>query len=155
MINGIMFAVGMIIAQVAAPGETLGELENIYTVEYGNVQGKKILNGELAGQYRVVVQPQVNSHEQEFLNLVNNWRSQNGRPPVGWDSNLAYYASLNTGIHNPGTNGGGMQCWASPQNLISSFYMWINSGPHASILLNATSAIGAAICPSGATANCR
>lgn len=152
--NGIAMFLGLLITQI--PTESLGPVENIYTVEYGNVQGRKILNGELAGQYRIdTVVPQVNSHEQEFLNLVNNWRAQNGRGPLGWDSNLAYYASLNTGVHNPGTNGGGMQCWASPQNLISSFYMWINSGPHASILLNAASTIGAAICPSGATANCR
>lgn len=152
--NGIAMFLGLLISQT--PVEELGPVENIYTVEYGNVTGQKILNGELAGQYRIIAtQPQVSSHEQEFLNLVNNWRAQNGRHPVGWDSNLAYYASLNTGVHNPGTNGGAMQCWASPQNLISSFYMWINSGPHASILLNATSAIGAAICPSGATANCR
>ncbi len=150
--NGITMFLGLLIAQ--APVEQLGPVENIYTVEYGNVQGQKILNGEYVGQYRIVSQPQL-SHEQEFLNLVNSWRRQYGRDPIGWDSSLAYYASLNTGVHNPGTNGGAAQCWASPQNLISSFYLWINSGPHAAILLNATSAIGAAICPSGATANCR
>lgn len=147
--NGIAMFLGLLISQ--APVEELGPVENIYTVEYGNVQGQKILNGEYEGQYRILQ----TSAEQQFLNLVNNWRLQNGRSSLSWDSNLAYYASLNTGVHNPGTNGGAMQCWSGTQNLISSFYMWINSGPHASILLNATSAIGAAICPSGATANCR
>lgn len=150
--NGIAMFIGLLISQ--APAEQLGPVENIYTVEYGNVQGRKILNGEYAGQYRIEGQAEI-SAEQQFLNLVNNWRAQNGRGPLEWDSNLAYCASLNTGVHNHGTNGGAMQCWASPQNLISSFYMWINSGSHASILLNATSTIGAAICPSGATANCR
>jgi len=62
---------------------------------------------------------------------------------------------MNSSVHQPGTNGGGMQCWASVQDLRSAFYMWINSGPHANILRSATSAIGAALCPSGSTANAR
>ena len=46
--NGIAMFLGLLIAQ--APAEQLGPVENIYTVEYGNVQGRKILNGEYAGQ---------------------------------------------------------------------------------------------------------
>lgn len=93
--------------------------------------------------------------EAHLLSLINNWRAQLGRGPVGWDANLAYYASLNSSIHQPGTSGGGMQCWAGVADLVSAFHMWVASPPHAAILLNATSAIGASLCPSGSTLNAR
>jgi len=93
--------------------------------------------------------------EAQMLAILNDWRARSGRGPVGWDSGLAYYASLNTGVHAPGTNGGGAQCWASPQDLVSAMYMWMASPPHAAILLNATTAVGASICPSGSTLNAR
>ena len=76
--NGIAMFLGLLIAQ--APAEQLGPLENIYTVEYGNVQGQKILNGELAGQYRIVGQVQ-QSAEGQFLALVNQHRANHGLHP--------------------------------------------------------------------------
>lgn len=149
LIAGLMMVVGQV--------ETLGPVQQVYTTQ-GWAVGQQILDGPLAGQYRLVqqqTQTTATSQEQEFLNLVNNWRASQGLHALSWDSNLAAYASMNSGVHQPGTNGGGMQCWASVSDLRSAFHMWINSGPHANILRSATSAIGAALCPSGSTANAR
>lgn len=149
--NGFLIAGLMMIV-----GQQLGPVEQIYTNEYGWVQGQKHLDGPYVGSYSVLQQVQVaTTQEQEFLNLVNNWRASQGLHPLAWDSNLAAYASMNSGVHQPGTNGGAMQCWAGIKDLRSAFSMWINSGPHANILRSAQSAIGAAICPSGSTANAR
>lgn len=156
MVNGIMFTIGMIIAQVAAPGETLGELENIYTVEYGNVQGKKILNGELAGQYRILTQTQNqtvdNSAEGQFLALVNQHRANHGLHPIGWDQNCANLAATNNGIHTAHSMFGS-QVWSGTSDFVSSFYLWTQSAAHNAILLGARTAIGVARCATGCTAN--
>ena len=153
MINGIMFAVGMIIAQVAAPGETLGELENIYTVEYGNVTGRKILNGELAGQYRILTPNQtVESAEGQFLALVNQHRANHGLGAIGWDQNCANLAATNNGIHTAHSMFGS-QVWSGTTDFVSSFYLWTQSAAHNAILLGARTAIGVARCATGCTAN--
>lgn len=153
MVNGIMFTVGMIIAQVAAPGETLGELENIYTVEYGNVQGKKILNGELAGQYRILTPNQtVESAESQFLALVNQHRANHGLAPVGWSQDAANMAATNNAVHAPHSIYGS-QVWCGASDFVSAFNMWVASPAHNAILLGARSAIGVARCLTGCTAN--
>lgn len=151
--NGIMFTVGMIIAQVAAPGETLGELENIYTVEYGNVQGKKILNGELAGQYRILTPNQtVESAEGQFLALVNQHRANHGLAPVGWSQDAANMAATNNAVHAPHSIYGS-QVWCGASDFVSAFNMWTQSAAHNAILLGARTAIGVARCATGCTAN--
>jgi len=151
--NGIMFAVGIIIAQVAAPGETLGELENIYTVEYGNVQGKKILNGELAGQYRILTPNQtVGSAEGQFLALVNQHRANHGLGAIGWSQEAANIASTNNAVHAPHSIYGS-QVWCGASDFVSAFNMWVASPAHNAILLGARSAIGVAKCLTGCTAN--
>lgn len=148
-----MFTVGMIIAQVAAPGETLGELENIYTVEYGNVQGKKILNGELAGQYRILTPNQtVESAESQFLALVNQHRANHGLAPVGWSQDAANMAATNNAVHAPHSIYGS-QVWCGASDFVSAFNMWVASPAHNAILLGARSAIGVARCLTGCTAN--
>lgn len=153
MVNGIMFTVGMIIAQVAAPGETLGELENIYTVEYGNVQGKKILNGELAGQYRILTPNQtVESAEGQFLALVNQHRANHGLGAIGWSQEAANLAATNNAIHAPHSIYGS-QVWCGASDFVSSFYMWTRSAAHNAILLGAKTAIGVARSATGCTAN--
>jgi uncharacterized protein YkwD len=153
MINGIMFTVGMIIAQVAAPGETLGELENIYTVEYGNVTGRKILNGELAGQYRILTPNQaVESAEGQFLALVNQHRANHGLGAIGWSQEAANIASTNNAVHAPHSIYGS-QVWAGASDFVSAFNMWVASPAHNAILLGARSAIGVARCVTGCTAN--
>lgn len=151
MMNGIMFTIGMIVAQVAATGEALGELENIYTVEYGNVTGQKILNGDLAGQYRIVGQIQ-QSAEQQFLNLVNQHRANHGLPPVGWSQDAANMAATNNGVHAPHSIFG-RQNWSSTSDYVSSFYLWVQSAPHNAMLLGINTAIGIARCATGCTAN--
>lgn len=148
-----MFTVGMIIAQVAAPGETLGELENIYTVEYGNVQGKKILNGELAGQYRILTPNQtVESAEGQFLALVNQHRANHGLAPVEWSQDAANMAATNNAVHAPHSIYGS-QVWAGASDFVSAFNMWTQSAAHNAILLGARTAIGVARCATGCTAN--
>ena len=153
MVNGIMFTIGMIVAQVAAPGETLGELENIYTVEYGNVTGRKILNGELAGQYRILTPNQtVESAEGQFLALVNQHRANHGLGPIGWSQDAANMAATNNAVHAPHSMFG-MQVWAGASDFVSAFNMWVASPAHNAILLGARSAIGVARCITGCTAN--
>lgn len=90
-----------------------------------------------------------------FLAALNAWRAQHGRGPVGWDSNLAAWASRNTGIHAPGSSGGAAQCWAGTRGYLAALRMWQTSGPHAAILLSATTAIGVSPCPTGMTCNAR
>lgn len=153
MVNGIMFTVGMIIAQVAAPGETLGELENIYTVEYGNVTGRKILNGELAGQYRILTPNQtVESAEGQFLALVNQHRANHGLAPVGWSQDAANMAATNNAVHAPHSIFG-RQNWAGVGDFVSAFNLWVASPAHNAMLLGINTAIGVARCATGCTAN--
>ena len=90
-----------------------------------------------------------------FLAALNQWRAAHGRGPLAWDAGLAAYAASNAGIHQPGTSGGAGQCWAGVANLDVALRMWFASPPHASILLNASTSVGASICPSGATCNAR
>ena len=90
-----------------------------------------------------------------FLSQLNQWRARNGRGPLQWDGNLASYAASNTGVHAPGSSGGGSQCWSGYSSLTQSLSLWIASPAHASILLNANVSVGASACPSGSTANCR
>jgi len=149
--NGIAMFLGLLITQI--PTESLGPVENIYTVEYGNVQGQKILNGELAGQYRIVGQVQVQqTAEQQFLALVNQHRANHGLHPIGWDQNCANLAATNNGIHTPHSMFGS-QVWAGVSDFASAFHMWVASPAHNAILLGARSAIGVARCVTGCTAN--
>ncbi len=90
-----------------------------------------------------------------FLAALNLWRAQHGRGPLRWDAGLAAFASRNSEVHAPGSSGGGSQVWAGTSSLTAALGLWQRSGPHASILLNASSVIGAARCPSGSTANAR
>lgn len=91
-----------------------------------------------------------------FLSALNQWRSWHGRPPLAWDSALAWYASTNGWAgHQPGSTGGAAQCWSSTHSLLTSLELWKRSPAHAAILLGATVSVGAAPCPSGATCNAR
>jgi len=90
-----------------------------------------------------------------FLASLNAWRAMNGRGPLQWDSNLAAYAATNSGVHSPGSSGGGSQVWAGVRSYSHALQMWISSPAHRAILLNATSSIGVSLCPSGTTANAR
>jgi uncharacterized protein YkwD len=143
--NGIVLAMGLLLAQTP---EELGPVENIYTVEYGYVQGQKILKGEYEGQYRIVQ----DSAEQQFLNLVNQHRANHGLAPLSWDENCAAYAALNNGVHDPQSIHG-MQVWAGASDFVSAFNMWVASPAHNAILLGARSVIGVARCLTGCTAN--
>jgi uncharacterized protein YkwD len=147
--NGITMFIGLLIAQVAT--EQLGPIENIYTVEYGNTTGQKILNGELAGQYRIVGQVQ-QSAESQFLALVNQHRANHGLGAIGWDQNCANLAATNNGIHTAHSMFGS-QVWAGATDFVSAFNMWVASPAHNAILLGARSAIGIARCVTGCTAN--
>lgn len=147
--NGIAMFIGLLIAQ--APAEQLGPVENIYTVEYGNTTGQKILNGELAGQYRIIGQA-LQSAESQFLALVNQHRANYGLSPIGWDQNAANLASTNNGIHTAHSMLGS-QVWAGASDFVSAFNMWVASPAHNAILLGARSAIGVARCLTGCTAN--
>lgn len=112
---------------------------------------------------RVVVAPQpqptvtqatVADEAAAFLAALNAWRAAHGRHPIGWDASLASWAAANTGIHTvraPSSS----QCWAGTRSLTVALRMWQASPPHAAILLNATVAVGASPCPSGATCNAR
>lgn len=90
-----------------------------------------------------------------FLARLNAWRARHGRHPIGWDATLAAYAASNAGVHAPGSSGGAAQCWASHRSLVAALDAWIASPAHASILLNASVAVGASPCPSGSTCNAR
>ena len=90
-----------------------------------------------------------------FLAALNQWRAAHGRGPLAWDAGLASHAATNAGIHQPGSNGGAGQCWAGVANLDVALRMWFASPAHASILLNASTSVGASLCPSGATCNAR
>ena len=147
--NGITMFIGLLIAQVAT--EQLGPIENIYTVEYGNTTGQKILNGELAGQYRIVGQIQ-QSAEEQFLALVNQHRANHGLAPVGWSQDAANMAATNNAVHAPHSIYGS-QVWAGASDFVSAFNMWVASPAHNAILLGARSAIGVARCVTGCTAN--
>lgn len=147
--NGI-FAIGLVMT-----AQTLGPVEQVNTTEYGLVYGQKILDGPQAGLYNIVQSQaisQVGGAEQQFLNLVNNWRASQGLPALGWDQNLANAASTNNAVHAPHSIVGA-QVWAGATDFASSFYLWINSPPHAQILRSARSAIGVAKCLTGCTAN--
>ena len=147
--NGITMFLGLLIAQ--APAEQLGPIENIYTVEYGNVQGQKILNGDLAGQYRIVGQVQ-QSAESQFLALVNQHRANHGLPPVGWSQDAANMAATNNAVHAPHSIFG-RQNWAGVSDFVSAFHMWVASPAHNAMLLGINTAIGVARCATGCTAN--
>jgi len=147
--NGIAMFLGLLIAQ--APAEQLGPLENIYTVEYGNVQGQKILNGNLAGQYRIVGQVQ-QSAEQQFLALVNQHRANHGLHPIGWSQEAANIAATNNAVHAPHSIFG-RQNWAGVSDFVSAFNLWIASRDHNAMLLGINTAIGIARCATGCTAN--
>jgi hypothetical protein len=147
--NGIAMFLGLLITQI--PTESLGPVENIYTVEYGNVTGQKILNGELAGQYRIVGQTQ-QSAEGQFLALVNQHRANHGLPPVAWSQEAANMAATNNGVHAPHSIFG-RQNWSSTSDFVSSFYLWVQSAPHNAMLLGINTAIGIARCATGCTAN--
>lgn len=150
--NGIAIFIGLLIAQVATqPSEQLGPVENIYTVEYGNTTGQKILNGELAGQYRIVGQVQ-QSAEGQFLALVNQHRANHGLAPVGWSQDAANMAATNNAVHAPHSIYGS-QVWCGASDFVSAFNMWVASPAHNAILLGARSAIGVARCLTGCTAN--
>ncbi len=91
-----------------------------------------------------------------FLARLNAWRARHGRHPIGWDATLAAYAASNSWAgHQPGSTGGAAQCWASHRSLVAALDAWIASPAHASILLNASVAVGASPCPSGSTCNAR
>ena len=147
--NGITMFIGLLIAQVAT--EQLGPIENIYTVEYGNTTGQKILNGELAGQYRIVGQIQ-QSAEEQFLALVNQHRANHGLAPVGWSQDAANMAATNNAVHAPHSIYGS-QVWCGASDFVSAFNLWVASPAHNAILLGARSAIGVARCLTGCTAN--
>lgn len=154
-----------------APKEVLGPEQRVFIKNRGYVCiGRQVLEGdpEAVGKWRVkcraesapVVTTSVrntlaSSQEGQFLAVLNQWRASHGRHPIGWDQNLANYAATNNGVHAPHSNGGAAQCWASPKDLMASLHMWFASPAHASILLNANTAIGASICPTGCTANAR
>ena len=107
-------------------------------------------------QPRVQPEPQPQTHDAgSFLAALNQWRAAHGRGPLAWDAGLAALAARNAGIHQPGTNGGAGQCWAGVDNLDVALRMWFASPRHASILLNASTSVGASLCPSGATCNAR
>ena len=90
-----------------------------------------------------------------FLAALNQWRAAHGRGPLAWDAGLAAHAASNAGVHQPGSNGGAGQCWAGVASLDVALRMWFASPAHASILLNASTSVGASLCPSGATCNAR
>jgi uncharacterized protein YkwD len=147
--NGITMFLGLLIAQI--PTESLGPVENIYTVEYGYTTGQKILNGELAGQYRIVGQVQ-QSAEGQFLALVNQHRANHGLHPIGWSQEAANMAATNNGVHAPHSIYG-RQNWSSTSDFVSSFYLWVASPAHNAMLLGINTAIGIARCVTGCTAN--
>ena len=89
-----------------------------------------------------------------FLSALNIWRNANGRSSVGWDAGLAAWAAVGTSTHSVMVPGAG-QCWSGYSSLTASLEAWKSSPAHAAILLNATVAVGASPCPSGATCNAR
>lgn len=89
------------------------------------------------------------------LALVNQLRASYGRPPLSWDSTLAWYASRNNGVHAPGSNGGAGQCWAGVSDPAAAVAMWARSPAHLAIILSATTSVGVSPCPTGCTLNAR
>lgn len=89
------------------------------------------------------------------LAVINAERARYGRGPLAWSASLAAYASTNSGVHAPGSNGGAGQCWAGVGDAVQAAYMWLNSPPHRAILLGAQSECGISSCPTGMTANAR
>lgn len=89
------------------------------------------------------------------LALVNRLRASYGRPPLSWDSTLAWYASRNNGVHAPGSNGGAGQCWAGVNDPAAAVAMWARSPAHLAIILSATTSVGVSPCPTGCTLNAR
>ena len=109
------------------------------------------MNGELAGQYRIVGQIQ-QSAEEQFLALVNQHRANHGLAPVGWSQDAANMAATNNAVHAPHSIYGS-QVWCGASDFVSAFNMWVASPAHNAILLGARSAIGVARCLTGCTAN--
>lgn len=103
----------------------------------------------------VTYQATVTDEAGAFLASLNAWRAAYGRHPLSWDYSLAAYAASNAGVHAPGTSGGASQAWAGTTSLMSALQMWQSSPAHAAILLNATTSVGASMCPSGVTCNSR
>lgn len=95
----------------------------------------------------------VQGEEGAFLGALNAWRASRGRGPVGWSPQLAGAAATNNAVHAPHSTGGGRQCWAGTGSLMQALVMWQASPAHASILLGATSVVGASPCATGATCN--
>ncbi len=166
MLRSIIFAALLLIANANAFGQTAERYWIDLTTSPGEQGYGRIVDGWAvditARRPKATTTPVVpttnavvSSEATMFLMAVNAWRAQHGRGPLRWDAGLAAYASTNCGIHAPGSSGGAPQCWAGTSSLTAALGMWQRSGPHASILLNAASAIGAARCPSGATANAR
>ena len=89
------------------------------------------------------------------LALVNQLRASYGRPPLSWDSTLAWYASRNNGVHAPGSNGGAGQCWAGVSDAATAVSMWARSPAHLAIILSATTSVGVSPCSTGYTLNAR
>jgi uncharacterized protein YkwD len=90
-----------------------------------------------------------------FLSALNAERSRLGRTPLAWDDHLARCAATNRGVHDPGSSGGAMQCWAGVRSYPAALSMWMASPAHRAILLGAREAVGASVCPSGLTCNAR
>lgn len=90
-----------------------------------------------------------------FLALLNSARAQVGRPALAWDATLAAYAASNAATHMPGSSGGAAQCWAGSRSYVQAFHQWRSSPAHWAILVNATTSVGVAPCPTGITLNAR
>lgn len=101
----------------------------------------------------VIAQP-AGSDAGAFLVALNQWRAQNGRPPLAWDPGLAAAAATNAGVHSLGSSGGGMQVWSGTRDYGSALAMWESSPSHAAILLSGTSA-GVSSSATGLTLNVR
>lgn len=89
----------------------------------------------------------------DALALINAARMARGLQALPFSSTLAAYAASNNAVHAAGSSGGAGQCWAGVTDPVSAARMWLVSPPHLAILMNATTAIGIANCPSGVTAN--
>lgn len=118
-------------------------------------QGRPIRYQVAPATYQPAPQAHAMGDAGGFLATLNQWRAAHGRGPLAWDAGLAAHAASNAGIHQPGTNGGAGQCWAGVASLDVALRMWFASPAHASILLNASTSVGASLCPSGATCNAR
>lgn len=101
----------------------------------------------------VIAQPAGNDAG-AFLVALNQWRWQNGRPPLAWDPSLAAWAGSNAGVHDGRSSGGVPQVWAGTSSLTAALRLWQTSPAHAAILLTGTT-VGASPSPFGSTANVR